>query len=70
MLKENTKANPQCKIDIVTTHHVKDPATIDVQFKDGNKFHIDGSEMMGDDIVNQVQKYSNKLTQQEDLKAQ
>ncbi|KAJ2613024.1 hypothetical protein H4S08_002420 [Coemansia sp. RSA 1365] len=67
---ENSKANPQCKIDVVVTHHTMDPAIIDVEFKDGNKYHIDAMEMKGDDIVTQVEKYSNKLTQQEDLKGQ
>ncbi|KAJ2742843.1 hypothetical protein GGI20_004188 [Coemansia sp. BCRC 34301] len=71
--KENTTANPACKIDIVTTDFAKDPSTIDVTFKDGKKIHISsssGGRMSGDDIIAQVQKYSKRLSQQEDLKSQ
>ncbi|KAJ2336707.1 hypothetical protein GGI00_000684 [Coemansia sp. RSA 2681] len=71
--KENSTANPSCKIDIVTTNFAKDPSTIDVTFKDGKKFHISsggGGKMSGDDIIAQVQKYSKRLSQQEDLKSQ
>ncbi|KAI8322823.1 hypothetical protein GQ54DRAFT_297108 [Martensiomyces pterosporus] len=68
--KENNALNPTCKIDVATTNHAKDPATIDVTFKDGKKFHINGSDMTGDDIISHVQKYSKKLSQQEDLQGQ
>ncbi|KAJ1735958.1 hypothetical protein LPJ61_000264 [Coemansia biformis] len=68
--KENAAANPQCKIDVVTTNYAKDPATVDVKFKDGKEVHIDGGELHGDDIIAQVEKYSKKLSQQEDLKSQ
>ncbi|KAJ2715212.1 hypothetical protein H4R19_001327 [Coemansia spiralis] len=68
--KKNAAANPQCKIDVMTTAFVKDRATVDVTFKDGNKMHIDGAELHGDDIIAQVEKYSTKLSQQEDLKNQ
>ncbi|KAJ2466276.1 hypothetical protein EV174_006549, partial [Coemansia sp. RSA 2320] len=66
--KENSTANPSCKIDVVTTDFAKDPSTIDVTFKDGKKLHINGGKMNGDDIIAQVQKYSKRLSQQEDLK--
>ncbi|KAJ2466505.1 hypothetical protein GGI02_004349 [Coemansia sp. RSA 2322] len=69
-LVENITANPSCKIDVVTTDFAKDPSTIDVTFKDGKKFHINGGKMNGDDIIAQVQKYSKRLSQQEDLKSQ
>ncbi|KAJ2796064.1 hypothetical protein H4R21_004860 [Coemansia helicoidea] len=68
--KKNAAANPQCKINVLTTTLVADPATVEVTFKDGNKMHIDGRELHGDDIIAQVEKYSNKLSQQEDLKNQ
>ncbi|KAJ2157075.1 hypothetical protein GGF46_004753 [Coemansia sp. RSA 552] len=68
--KKNHAANPQCKIDIRTTQLVKDPSLIDVTFKDGKKFHLDGAEMQGDDLVMVVEKYSKRLSQQEDLKSQ
>ncbi|KAJ2486380.1 hypothetical protein IWW37_005637 [Coemansia sp. RSA 2050] len=69
--KKNSTANPSCKIDVVTTNHVKDPATIDVTFKDGKKFHISSTaKLNGDDIIAQVQKYSKRLSQQEDLQSQ
>ncbi|KAJ1957806.1 hypothetical protein GGI12_004917 [Dipsacomyces acuminosporus] len=68
--KENSAINPTCKIDVVTTDYAKDPATIEVTFKDGKKFNINGGDMTGDDIINHVQKYSKKLSQQEDLQGQ
>ncbi|KAJ1922979.1 hypothetical protein GGH94_004220 [Coemansia aciculifera] len=69
--KENSTANPSCKIDVVTTNFAKDPSTIDVTFKDGKKFHISSTaKLSGDDIIAQVQKYSKRLSQQEDLQGQ
>ncbi|KAJ1879830.1 hypothetical protein LPJ66_011612, partial [Kickxella alabastrina] len=68
--KKNNAANPNCKINVVTTAFVKDPAMIDVTFKDGKKFQINGGDMNGDDIISQVEKYSKKLSQQEDLQGQ
>ncbi|KAJ1940274.1 hypothetical protein EC988_007082 [Linderina pennispora] len=68
--KENSIANPTCKIDVVTTNYAKDPATVDVVFKDGKKLQINAGELTGDDIISHVQKYSKKLSQKEDLQGQ
>ncbi|KAJ2719932.1 hypothetical protein GGI07_004920 [Coemansia sp. Benny D115] len=68
--KKNLAANPKCKIDIVTLNYLKDPAVINVAFKDGQKLDINAGEMTGDDIIGQVEKYAKKLSQQEDLQGQ
>ncbi|KAI9506000.1 hypothetical protein BX070DRAFT_187204 [Coemansia spiralis] len=68
--KKNNQANPTCQIDVVTTNFVKDPATVDVTFKDGKKLNINAGELRGDDIIAQVEKYANKLRQKEDLESQ
>ncbi|KAJ2235721.1 39S ribosomal protein L44, mitochondrial [Coemansia sp. RSA 485] len=63
-------ANPMCQIDVVTTAFAKDPSSIAVTFKDGKKMQINGADMNGDDIITQVEKYSKKLSQKEDLQGQ
>ncbi|KAJ1753352.1 hypothetical protein LPJ78_000768 [Coemansia sp. RSA 989] len=68
--KENLQANPTCKIDVTTTSHLKDPSRIDVKFKDGKTLSVNADDLHGDDIIFQVEKYSRKLSQQEDLKNQ
>ncbi|KAJ2865469.1 hypothetical protein FB639_005108, partial [Coemansia asiatica] len=68
--KKNQAANPSCQIDVVTTAFAKDPSTIAVTFKDGKEMQINGAEMSGDDIITQVEKYANKLSQKEDLQGQ
>ncbi|KAJ2358123.1 hypothetical protein IWW50_001050 [Coemansia erecta] len=68
--KKNAAANPQCKINVTTTDFVKDPSHIDVQFKDGKAMSINAADFDGDAIVAQVEKYSRRLSQQEDLKSQ
>ncbi|KAJ1803053.1 hypothetical protein LPJ56_005984, partial [Coemansia sp. RSA 2599] len=57
-------------IDVTTTAFTKDPSTIAVTFKDGKKMQINGAELSGDDIITQVEKYSKKLSQKEDLQGQ
>ncbi|KAJ2594618.1 hypothetical protein H4R99_005686 [Coemansia sp. RSA 1722] len=68
--KKNQAANPMCQIDVVTTAFAKDPSSIAVTFKDGKKMQINGADMNGDDIITQVEKYSKKLSQKEDLQGQ
>ncbi|KAJ1767643.1 hypothetical protein IW140_005897 [Coemansia sp. RSA 1813] len=68
--KKNSLANPTCDIKIVTTDYSKDPATVDVTFKDGKNFNINASELHGADIVAMVEKYAKKLSQKEDLQGQ
>ncbi|KAJ1875685.1 hypothetical protein LPJ55_000497 [Coemansia sp. RSA 990] len=46
------------------------PSRIDVKFKDGKTLSVNADDLHGDDIIFQVEKYSRKLSQQEDLKNQ
>ncbi|KAJ2361663.1 hypothetical protein H4S02_011595, partial [Coemansia sp. RSA 2611] len=66
----NNAANPQCKIDVVTTARSTDPSRIDVKYKDGKAVSIDADQLHGAAIVAQVEKYARKLSQQEDIKNQ
>ncbi|KAJ2137545.1 hypothetical protein IW136_003471 [Coemansia sp. RSA 678] len=68
--KQNTLANPQCKINVAVTDFAQDASRINVVFKDGAKMDINGAELHGQAIVSQVEKYARKLSQQEDLKSQ
>ncbi|KAJ2558522.1 hypothetical protein GGH12_005831, partial [Coemansia sp. RSA 1822] len=68
--KQNTLANPQCKINVTVSDYANDASLINVVFKDGAKMDINAAELHGQTIVSQVEKYSRKLSQQEDLKSQ
>ncbi|KAJ2455729.1 hypothetical protein EV183_000576 [Coemansia sp. RSA 2336] len=74
MLKQITSIKaafcPFSKTATSTKVFLNHPSRIDVKFKDGKSLSVNADDLHGDDIIFQVEKYSRKLSQQEDLKNQ
>ena len=62
----NLALNPQCKIDVSTLSNLNDTPFVQVNFKDGKFMEFKAHETTGDEIVQTVNKYCRKLSQEED----